>query len=93
MNIPENPRLKVRNTKTTKQRCIVCNVVLAKEEEGEITPTRIISLSNKPGCDLALSKNLMVHVDIKPLEDDERSCAEILADQLDAMVLDITGTP
>ena len=65
MNIDlDNPRIKVKNSKTEKQCCIVCDQFIAtKDEEGNVEATKILSISNNPGSGkIAFSKNLHIHI-------------------------------
>lgn len=70
----ENPRIKIRNSRTLKQCCIVCDKPIAhKDEDGNIVPRKIISVGNTPGSGkIAFSKNLHIHVE----------CADAFAEQI-----------
>ena len=70
----DNPRIKVKNSKTEKQCCIVCDQFIAtKDEEGNVEATKILSISNNPGSGkIAFSKNLHIHI----------GCVEAFCEQL-----------
>ena len=70
----DNPRIKIRNSTTVKQCCMVCDEPIADiDEDGNVVPRRVLSISTNPGrSKIAFIKNVMAHLE----------CAEALGNQI-----------